>query len=202
VHDDDAASPLPDITLIDTPNGARGRHDALPGLGDDPEPGGPPSLDELPDITLVEPPPPAAAPPPAAPRPRRDPGSEALAARIRPDEAQLDATARALRSRVPPREEPRSPDEFWAARRRAQTELQAAVAAAGEAAPASPEPEPEDASASPEPVPSLPASVREIATPRHPPAAATVPVAVIHGFRSALKALRSGPRDEERDRDE
>ena len=190
VHDDDA-SPLPDITLIDTPNGAGGRHDPLPGLGDDLEPSAPPSLDELPDITLVEPPPPASAPPPAAPRPRRDPGSDALAARIRPDEAQLDATARALRSRVPPREEAQSPDEFWSARRRAQTELQAAVAAAGEAAPASPEP-----------VPSLPASVREIATPRHPPAAATVPVAVIHGFRSALRALRSGPREEERHRDE
>ena len=190
VHDDDA-SPLPDITLIDTPNGAGGRHDPLPGLGDDLEPSAPPSLDELPDITLVEPPPPASAPPPAAPRPRRDPGSDALAARIRPDEAQLDATARALRSRVPPREEAQSPDEFWSARRRAQTELQAAVRAAGEAPPASPEP-----------VPSLPASVREIATPRHPPAAATVPVAVIHGFRSALKALRSGPREEERHRDE
>ena len=200
MHDDDAAPPLPDITLIDTPNGAGGRHDPLPGLGDDLEPSAPPSLDELPDITLVEPPPPAAAPPPAAPRPRRDPGSDALAARIRPDEAQLDATARALRSRVPPREEPRSPDEFWSARRRAQTELQAAVAAAGEAAP--PPPPPEDETSSPEPVPSLPASVREIATPRHPPAAATVPVAVIHGFRSALRALRSGPREEERHRDE
>ena len=195
VHDDDAAPPLPDITLIDTPNGAGGRHDPLPGLGDDLEPSAPPSLDELPDITLVEPPPPAAAPPSAAPRPRRDPGSDALAARIRPDEAQLDATARALRSRVPPREEPQSPDEFWSARRRAQTELQAAAAAAGEAArrPRRPRTRPE-----PRARPSLPASVREIATPRHPPAAATVPVAVIHGFRSALRALRSGPREEER----
>ena len=202
VHDQDGGPPLPDIVLIGTPNGAGGRTEALPGLGDDPEPSGTPSLDELPDITLVEPPPPAAAPPPATPepRPRRDPGSDALAARIRPDEARLDAAARALRSRVPPREESERPEEFWSARERAQTELQAAAAAAGEA---SPPPETEgDSAARSEPAPSLPAAVREIATPRHPPAAAAVPVAVIHGFRSALRALREGPREEERDPDE
>ena len=69
------------------------------------------------------------------PRPRRDPGSDALAARIRPDEAQLDAAARALRSRTPPREESERPEVFWSARERVQAELQAAAAAAGEAPP-------------------------------------------------------------------
>ena len=181
VHDDDAAPPLPDITLIDTPNGAGGRHDPLPGLGDDLEPSAPPSLDELPDITLVEPPPPAAAPPPAAPRPRRDPGSEALAARIRPDEAQLDATARALRSRVPPREEPQSPDEFWSARRPRSDRAPGRGRGRRRGAPGAPRAR------------SLAAGVGAgDRDPRHPPAAAAVPVAVIHGFRSALRGPALG----------
>ena len=174
-----------------------------PGWGTTPEPPAR-SLDELPDITLVEPPPPAAAPPPP-PVARRavDPGSAALAARIRPDVAQLDAAARALRSRTPRREESEGPEVFWSARERAQTELQAAAAAAGSAPPPpEPPPEPEDESVvDPGPTPSLPSSMLEIATPRHPPAAAAVPVAVIHGVRSALKAFRAGPREEDPDRD-
>ncbi len=153
------------------------------------------------------PPPPAPTPPPAEPpraAPARrviDPGSAALAARIRPDVAQLDAAARALRSRTPRREESERPEVFWSARERAQTELQAAAEAAGSAPPQPPPPEPEDEPVvSPEP-PSLPSAVLEIATPRHTPAAAAVPVAVIHGVRSALKALRSGSREEDPDRD-
>ena len=193
VHDQDGGPPLPDIVLIGTPNGAGGRTEALPGLGDDPEPSGTPSLDELPDITLVEPPPPAAAPPPATPEPRtrRDPGSDALAARIRPDEARLDAAARALRSRVPPREESERPEEFWLGAR-ARSDRAPGRGRRGRRGLTAPGDRGDSAAAS-EPAPSLPAAVREIATPRHPPAAAAVPVAVIHGFRSALRALREAP---------
>jgi hypothetical protein len=133
-------------------------------------------------------------------RPGRDLGAEALAARIRPDEAQLDAAARALRSRTPRRPEGVPAETFWSARERAQAELQAAAAASS---PPSPEPEPEDEPVvGPEAPPSLPSAVLEIATPRHTPAAATVPVAVIHGVRSALRALRAGPREDEPDRDD
>ena len=204
---DDSGPPLPDITLIGGDNGAAGRRDALPGVGEDLEPPARPSLDELPDITLVEAPPPPSPPQPAPARRAVDPGSAALAARIRPGEAQLDAAAQALRSRTPRREEGERPEVFWSARERARTELEAAAAAAGPAPPAAPpppdSPDPEDeAGVSAGPPPSLPSAVLEIATPRHPPAAAAVPVAVIHGLRSALRAFRTAPREEEPDPDE